>query len=76
VADVVADHEPDPELLTDDAAWAACISGAVTRERYRAQLAGAGFADIEITNSHAVAEGFWSVLVRANKPPASRPRQG
>ena len=68
VADVVADHEPDPELLADDAAWAACIAGAVTRERYRAQLAGAGFANIEITDSHPVADGFWSVLVRASKP--------
>jgi arsenite methyltransferase len=68
LADVVADHEPDPELLADDAAWAACIAGAVTRERYRAQLTGAGFADIEITDSHPVADGFWSVLVRASKP--------
>jgi hypothetical protein len=40
----------------------------VTRERYRAQLTGAGFADIEITDSHPVADGFWSVLVRAGKP--------
>ena len=65
---IVADHEPDPELLADDAAWAACIAGAVTRERYRAQLTGAGFADIEITDSHPVADGFWSVLVRASNP--------
>jgi arsenite methyltransferase len=68
VADVVADHEPDPELLADDAAWAACIAGAVTRERYRAQLTGTGFADVEITDSHPVADGFWSVLIRATKP--------
>jgi arsenite methyltransferase len=68
VADVVADRDPDPELLADDAAWAACIAGAVTRERYRAQLTAAGFADVEITDSHPVADGFWSVLVRATKP--------
>jgi arsenite methyltransferase len=68
VADVVADRDPDPELLADDAAWAACIAGAVTRERYRAQLSAAGFADVVITDSHPVADGFWSVLVRATKP--------
>jgi arsenite methyltransferase len=68
VADVVADNDPDPELLADDAAWAACIAGGVTRDRYQAQLTAAGFANVEITDSHAVADGFWSVLVRATKP--------
>jgi arsenite methyltransferase len=68
IADVIADHEPDPELRADDAAWAACIAGAITRDRYRAVLADVGFVDIEITDSHAVADGFWSVLVRAAKP--------
>ena len=68
VADVVADRDPDPELLADDEAWAACIAGAVTRDRYRAALEGAGFTDVEMVDSHVVAEGFWSVFVRANKP--------
>jgi arsenite methyltransferase len=68
IADVVADDDPDPELRADDAAWAACIAGAITRDRYRARLAAAGFADVEITDSHAVADGFGSVLVRAVRP--------
>jgi len=68
VADVVADHDPDPALLADPAAWAGCIAGAVTRSRYRAHLADAGFVDVELTDSHAVADGFWSVFVRARKP--------
>jgi arsenite methyltransferase len=71
VADVVADHEPAAELLADDAAWAACIAGAVTRDRYRDQLEGAGFGDVEIVDSHPVAAGFWSVFVRASKPAES-----
>jgi arsenite methyltransferase len=71
VADVVADREPDPDLLADDAAWAACIAGAVTRDRYRAQLEGAGFTNVEILDSHPVADGFWSVFVRASKPAGS-----
>ena len=68
VADVVADHDPDPALLADDAAWAACIAGAVTRDHYRSQLEGTGFTEIEIVDSHPVADGFWSVVVRAIKP--------
>jgi arsenite methyltransferase len=68
VADVVAERGPDPALVADDAAWAACIAGAVTRDRYRAQLERAGFTDVEIVDSHPVADGFWSVFVRASKP--------
>jgi arsenite methyltransferase len=67
VADVVADRDPEPGLLADDAAWTACIAGAVTRDRYRAQLEAARFVDVEIVESHPVADGFWSVLVRAHK---------
>jgi arsenite methyltransferase len=67
-ADIAADEEVPADLRADDAAWAACISGAVTRDRYRAELTGAGFTDIEIVDSHTVADGFWSVFVRACKP--------
>jgi SAM-dependent methyltransferase len=68
IADIVADQEVPAELRADDAAWAACISGAVTRDRYRAQLVDAGFTDVEIVDSHAVADGFCSAFVRARKP--------
>jgi arsenite methyltransferase len=68
IADVVGDNDPDPEWHADDAAWAACLAGAITRDSYRDQLTAAGFTDIEITDSHPVAERFWSVFVRATKP--------
>jgi arsenite methyltransferase len=68
VADVVADREPDAEQRADPAAWASCTAGAITRDDYRARLAAAGFVDIDITDSHDVGDGFWSVLVRARKP--------
>jgi arsenite methyltransferase len=67
-ADIAADEEVPADLRADDAAWAACIAGAVTRDRYRAQLVDAGFTVVEIVDSHAVADGFWSVFVRATKP--------
>jgi SAM-dependent methyltransferase len=68
VADVAADVEPDAALRVDPAAWAGCIAGAVTRAQYAAGLTEAGFADVEITDSHPVQDGFWSVFVRARKP--------
>jgi arsenite methyltransferase len=68
VADVIADRTPGPDLRADRDAWAACVAGAVTRDRYRGLLDRAGFVDIEIVDSHAVADGFWSVFVRARRP--------
>jgi len=68
VADVVADVEPDEKLKADPEAWAGCIAGAVTRAQYTAGLTEAGFVDVEITDSHPVQDGFWSVFVRATKP--------
>ena len=70
IADVVADHPPDPRQEWSDVEWATCIAGAVTRERYRDQLEGAGFGDVEIVDSHAVGDGLTSVFVRAHKPTA------
>lgn len=68
IADVVADSELDPTLRADLAAWAGCIAGAITRPHYRSLLAAAGFVDIDLTDSHAVGDGLWSVLVRARTP--------
>ena len=68
IADVVTDRPSDPARLGDPAAWAGCIAGAITRDRYRALLADAGFVDIEITDDHPVTEGQWSVFVRARIP--------
>lgn len=68
VADVVADAEPDEALRSDPEAWAGCIAGAVTRAQYAAGLTDAGLVDVEITDSHPVHDGFWSVFVRAYKP--------
>jgi arsenite methyltransferase len=70
VADIVADDDPPDELRADDEAWAACIAGALTRDDYHAQLEATGFVDIEIVDSHQVADGFWSAFVRARRPGA------
>jgi arsenite methyltransferase len=68
VADVAADAEVDDAMKADMAAWVDCRAGAQTHTAYRATLEQAGFVDISITDSHAVADGFASVLVRAARP--------
>jgi arsenite methyltransferase len=68
IADIAADREPDAALAADPKAWTDCIAGALTRQRYAELLAATGFIEIAITDSHAVQDGFWSVIVRARKP--------
>jgi len=68
VADVVADRELGAPSTAETAEWAACLTGALTRDQYRAQLAAAGFRDVSIIDSHSVGDGLSSVLVRARRP--------
>ena len=66
----IADHSDPAPVTVDDPSWSACHANAATRDRYQRQLTAAGFVDIAITDSHQVADGFTSVLVRATKPSA------
>jgi ubiquinone/menaquinone biosynthesis C-methylase UbiE len=68
VADVAADTANDPTRCSDLRAWTDCIAGAVTRDEYRSMLGSAGFVTVRIDDSHPVAEGFTSVIVRAATP--------
>jgi SAM-dependent methyltransferase len=69
LADVVADTTVDASRRADLAAWTDCIAGAVTRDEYRSMLAAAGFVAVRVEDSHAVADGFTSVIVRATSQP-------
>jgi arsenite methyltransferase len=68
LADIAGEHEPDAALQANPKAWTDCIAGALTRQRYEQLLIATGFVDVEITDSHLVQDGFWSVIVRAHKP--------
>jgi ubiquinone/menaquinone biosynthesis C-methylase UbiE len=74
VADVVADVDVEDALQADLRSWADCLGGAITRLAYREGLEQAGFVEIDLQDSHAVAEGFSSAIVRAVKPRARRER--
>ncbi|HEX5924019.1 MAG TPA: arsenite methyltransferase [Baekduia sp.] len=67
VSDVVADPDMDEATRADMAAWTGCIAGALTRAEFEQGLAAAGFADIEITETHRVHEHAASAIVRATK---------
>jgi len=68
VTDVVADVDMDDDTRRDLRQWTGCIAGALTEDEFRRELAGAGFTDIEIRETHRVHEQAGSAIVRATMP--------
>ncbi|MER6386898.1 arsenite methyltransferase [Streptomyces sp. NPDC001523] len=75
ISDIVADDELAPAQRAERGDHVGCIAGALSFAEYRDGLAAAGFTDIELTATHAVADGMHSAIVRAVKEgPIPRPR--
>ncbi|HEX2367836.1 MAG TPA: arsenite methyltransferase [Acidimicrobiia bacterium] len=68
ITDIVADDHLDPDQIAERGSWVGCIAGALTFTEYRQGLSEAGLEDVTIAPTHAVADGMWSVTVRAKKP--------
>jgi SAM-dependent methyltransferase len=68
VSDVIADEGMDAATRADMAQWTGCIAGALTEAEFRAALADAGLADVEIRPTHRVHEHAGAAIVRARKP--------
>ncbi|MEV7403021.1 arsenite methyltransferase [Streptomyces sp. NPDC091267] len=68
ISDVVADDALTPAQRAERGDYVGCIAGALSFAEYRHGLDAAGFADIEITPTHPVADGMHSAVVRAVKP--------
>jgi len=68
ISDVVADDTLTPEQRAARGDHVGCIAGALSFAEYRTGLEAAGFTGIEITPTHAVADGMHSAIVRAVKP--------
>jgi arsenite methyltransferase len=68
VTDVVADPEMDEATKRDMAQWTGCIAGSLTAEEFRAGLEAAGFAEVELRETHRVHEHAGSAIVRARIP--------
>ncbi|MDX2683565.1 arsenite methyltransferase [Streptomyces soliscabiei] len=76
VSDVVADDTLTPAQRGERGDFAGCIAGVLSFAEYREGLQAAGFADVEIAPTHAVADGMHSAIVRAVKPVAAGTRSG
>jgi ubiquinone/menaquinone biosynthesis C-methylase UbiE len=70
VADVIADEDVDEPTRADMAAYTGCIAGALTKREYESALEGAGFADIEIRETHRMHTHAGAAIIRARKPSA------
>jgi arsenite methyltransferase len=68
VSDVVADPDLDDGIRRDMAQWTGCIAGALTADRYRSLLKGAGLTAIEVNETHRVHPHAGSAIIRASKP--------
>ena len=71
VSDVIADDHMDAATRADMQQWTGCIAGALTRGQFEHALADAGFADVEIRETHRVHEHAASAIIRARAAQAS-----
>ena len=74
VSDIVTEGEFSQSQRADAAQWAACVTGAIDAADYVAQIAAAGFVDVQVTDKSEqeviVTEGprVYSARVTARKP--------
>jgi arsenite methyltransferase len=71
VSDIVADDHLTADERAERGSYTGCIAGALSFSEFRDGLAAVGLADIEITPTHAVADGMASAIIKARKPLAS-----
>ena len=67
VSDIVAEDHLSPAERAERGSYVGCIAGALSRSEYLAGLEAAGFEDVTVEFSHAVAEGMHSAIVKARK---------
>lgn len=65
ITDVVASSNLTPQQRAQRGSYFGCIAGALSFDEYERGLQQAGFADVEITSTHEVAEGIFSAVIKA-----------
>ena len=68
ISDVVADDRLSAEERAERGSYTGCIAGALSRGEYESGLAAAGFEQISVEFTHAVADGLHGAIVKAVKP--------
>ena len=68
ITDIVADDALTAAQRAERGSYAGCIAGALSFAEFRSGLEAVGLADVSLTVSHQVADGMYSVIVKATKP--------
>src|SRR5918995_227026 len=68
ISDVVAEDRLSEAERAERGSYTGCIAGALSKGEYEAGLAAAGFAGIDISFTHEVADGLHGAIVKAVKP--------
>jgi arsenite methyltransferase len=68
VTDVVADDDLTTAQRAEHGDWAGCMAGALSRSEYLHGLTAAGFAQVEVIDTHRVTDGMASAIIKAVKP--------
>jgi len=68
VSDVVAEDRLSPAERAERGTYVGCIAGALSKGEYERGLAAAGFTDVDVTFTHAVADGLHGAIVQATRP--------
>jgi SAM-dependent methyltransferase len=67
ITDIVAEDQLLPAERAERGSWCGCVAGALSRGEYVAGLEAAGFDDVNVEFTHAVAAGMHGAIVRAVK---------
>jgi arsenite methyltransferase len=67
ISDIVAEDHLSPAERAERGSWCGCVAGALSRGEYVAGLEAAGFDDVSVEFTHAVADGMHSAIVRGVK---------
>ena len=71
-SDVVAEDRLSPAERAERGGFVGCIAGALSKSELIAGLEGAGLVDVEVTFTHAVADGIHGATVKGIKPESPR----
>ena len=70
ISDVVAEDRLSPAERAERGSYVGCIAGALAKGEYESALEAAGFEDVDVQFTHAVADGLHGAIVKARKPSA------
>jgi SAM-dependent methyltransferase len=69
ITDIVADDSLTPQRRAELGSYTGCIAGSLTFSEFRTGLEAEGLTDVSLTVTHPVADGMYSVIVKARKNP-------